>query len=294
VQIAARGQVILSAGALQSPQLLMLSGIGDPTALQAAGVPVQHALPGVGRKLQDHIDCLLGYRLDDPALLGLWSGFWRDFRDGVRDYRRERRGIFTSTVNETGGFARTTPGLPMPDVQMIFAHALSDNHGRTLRWGRGIAGHVCLLHPHSVGQVTLESPDPLAAPRIDTAFLSDPRDLETLLRGVKLLRRIVEHPSLHVGTPRPLHDEPMATDDDLRAYIRRHADTLYHPVGTCRMGPAGDPGAVVDAALRVHGIQGLRVVDASIMPTLPGGNTNAPTVMVAEKAADLIRAEDRG
>ena len=157
--------------------------------------------------------------------------------------------------------------------------------------GSGFAGHVCVLRPHSVGRVTLASADPSAAPSIDPAFLSDSRDLETLLRGVKLVKRIFESPMLHAGRPVPLFDEPLDSDDDLRQFIRRHADTLYHPVGTCRMGR--DAMAVVDAKLRVHGMTGLRVVDCSVMPTVPGGNTNAPAVMIAEKAAEFIRDELR-
>jgi choline dehydrogenase-like flavoprotein len=199
--------------------------------------------------------------------------------------------MFTSNVNEAGAFVRTLPGLPAPDVQMVFAHALSDNHGRTPRWGSGFAGHVCVLRPHSVGRVSLASADPMAPPLIDPAFLSDERDMDTLLRGVKWIKRIFESPMLHEGPPVPLFDEPLQTDDDLRQFIRGHADTLYHPVGTCRMG--SDPMAVVDARLQVHGIHGLRIVDCSVMPTVPGGNTNAPAVMIAEKAVEFIRQDLR-
>ena len=291
VEVKARSEVIVCAGALQTPQLLMLSGIGDPDGLSAVGVATAVALPGVGRNLQDHIDCALAYRRKAPGLFGLGTGLGPQGWTAWRQYREQRRGMFSSNVNESGAFVRTLPGLPAPDVQMVFAHALSDNHGRTPRAGSGFAGHVCVLRPHSVGRVTLASADPSAAPSIDPAFLSDERDLETLLRGVKLIKQIFESPMLHAGRPVPLFDEPLDTDDDLRQFIRCHADTLYHPVGTCRMGR--DAMAVVDAKLRVHGMTGLRIVDCSVMPTVPGGNTNAPAVMIAEKAAEFIRDDLR-
>jgi choline dehydrogenase-like flavoprotein len=291
VRVKANRQVIVSAGALQTPQLLMLSGIGDPDVLSKFGISSVLDLPGVGRNLQDHIDCALAYRRKATGLIGLGTGLSAEGLRAWRDYRDQRRGMFTSNVNEAGAFVRTLPGLPAPDVQMVFAHALSDNHGRTPRWGSGFAGHVCVLRPHSVGRVSLASADPMAPPLIDPAFLSDERDMDTLLRGVKWIKRIVESPMLHEGPPVPLFDEPLQTDDDLRQFIRGHADTLYHPVGTCRMG--SDPMAVVDARLQVHGIHGLRIVDCSVMPTVPGGNTNAPAVMIAEKAVEFIRQDLR-
>jgi len=286
VRVKANRQVIVSAGALQTPQLLMLSGIGAPDVLSKFGIAAVLDLPGVGRNLQDHIDCALAYRRKAPGLIGLATGLGAEGWRAWRDYHDQRRGMFTSNVNEAGAFLRTLPGLPAPDVQMVFAHALSDNHGRTPRWGSGFAGHVCVLRPHSVGRVSLASADPMAPPLIDPAFLSDERDMDTLLRGVKWIKRIFESPMLHEGPPVPLFDEPLQTDDDLRQFIRSHADTLYHPVGTCRMG--SDPMAVVDARLQVHGIHGLRIVDCSVMPTVPGGNTNAPAVMIAEKAVEFI------
>jgi len=291
VRVKANRQVIVSAGALQTPQLLMLSGIGAPDVLSKFGIAAVLDLPGVGRNLQDHIDCALAYRRKAPGLIGLATGLGAEGWRAWRDYRDQRRGMFTSNVNEAGAFVRTLPGLPAPDVQMVFAHALSDNHGRTPRWGSGFAGHVCVLRPHSVGRVSLGSADPMAPPLIDPAFLSDERDMDTLLRGVKWIKRIFESPMLHEGPPVPLFDEPLQTDDDLRQFIRGHADTLYHPVGTCRMG--SDPMAVVDARLQVHGIHGLRIVDCSVMPTVPGGNTNAPAVMIAEKAVEFIRQDLR-
>jgi choline dehydrogenase-like flavoprotein len=291
VRVKANRQVIVSAGALQTPQLLMLSGIGAPDVLSKFGIAAVLDSPGVGRNLQDHIDCALAYRRKAPGLIGLATGLGAEGWRAWRDYRDQRRGMFTSNVNEAGAFVRTLPGLPAPDVQMVFAHALSDNHGRTPRWGSGFAGHVCVLRPHSVGRVSLGSADPMAPPLIDPAFLSDERDMDTLLRGVKWIKRIFESPMLHEGPPVPLFDEPLQTDDDLRQFIRGHADTLYHPVGTCRMG--SDPMAVVDARLQVHGIHGLRIVDCSVMPTVPGGNTNAPAVMIAEKAVEFIRQDLR-
>jgi hypothetical protein len=292
VHVRGRRQVILCAGAFQTPQLLMLSGIGAPDDLAAAGVKTRLALPGVGRNLQDHLDCALAYRSKAPGLIGIGRGLGLKGLQGAREYRLRRSGMYSSNANEAGAFVRTLPDLPAPDVQLVFAHALSENHGRTLRWGSGFAGHACVLHPYSVGRVSLSSNDPLQAPKIDPAFLSDERDLETLLRGVKLVKRVLESKTLHDGPPKPLLEDPIDSDDDLRAFIRNHADTLYHPVGTCRMGE--DPMAVVDAKLRVHGVPGLRIVDCSVMPTVPGGNTNAPAVMIAERAVEFIQNDLRG
>ena len=179
----------------------------------------------------------------------------------------------------------------MPDIQLHFGMAMVDDHGRKRHWGTGFSCHVCLLRPKSRGSVGLHSADPLAPPRIDPNFLGDPDDLEAMVAGYKTTQRLMEAPALQALQQKDLFTANVRTDDDIRAILRARVDTVYHPVGTCKMGT--DPMAVVDPRLKVHGVEGLRVVDASVMPTLIGGNTNAPTIMIGEKAADMIRAEMR-
>ena len=195
--------------------------------------------------------------------------------------------MLTSNFAEGGAFLKTCDTLDKPDIQLHFVVAPVEDHARTLRMGHGLSCHVCLLRPRSRGSVTLASNDPQAAPLIDPAFLKDPQDLEDMVAAFKLTRRLMQAPSLAKWITRTLYTEGVETDEQIRTLLRERTDSVYHPVGTCRMGD--DPLAVVDAQLRVHGLQALRIVDASIMPTLIGGNTNAPTIMIAEKAVDLIR-----
>jgi choline dehydrogenase-like flavoprotein len=287
--VRARREVILCAGAFQSPQLLLLSGIGDAATLRAMGIaPVLH-LPGVGRNLRDHVDFVIAYRSRRKDLIGFMPG---DLANAVRSsirYRRERRGIFTSNIAEAGGFVRSLPGLEAPDLQLHFCIAILESHGRRLHASRGFSSHVCLLRPKSVGRVALQSVDPLAAPLIDPAYYSDADDLETMVRGFKISQGIMRSPLLAPYRGTELFTAGSQSDADIRDALRQRSDTIYHPVGTCRMGI--DEGAVVDPQLRVPGIAGLRVVDASVMPTIIGGNTNAPTIMVGEKASDMIRGK---
>jgi len=283
----AHREVIVSAGALQSPQILMLSGIGDAAQLKNHGIEVVHHLPGVGRDLQDHPDFIFGYAAKTLDLIGISAaGTVRLVKEILR-YRRERRGLVASNFAEAGGFFKTRPDLPAPDIQIHFIVAMVDDHARKLRLGHGFSSHLCLLRPKSRGTLTLASADPLAAPLIDPAFLTHPDDLDDMVAGFKATRRIMDAPALASRRGRDLFTADVRTDDDIRAILRARVDTVYHPVGTCRMGV--DDGAVVDPELRVRGIAGLRVVDASIMPTLIGGNTNAPSIMIGEKAADMIR-----
>jgi choline dehydrogenase-like flavoprotein len=287
LHVDARREVILSAGAYQSPQLLMLSGIGPAEALRRHGIEVLKDLSGVGANLQDHIDYCGAFRSKSKDLIGVSAaGAPRMIGDVVR-YLTSRRGMLASNVGEAGGFLRTDPGLSTPDVQYHFITSLLDDHLRRWHWGHGFSIHTCVLRPKSRGRVDLRSRDPFAAPLIDPNFFGEAEDFEVLFAGVKLIRRVVETEPLKAFVSGELYACDPRDDDQLRALVRAKSDTAYHPVGTCRMGDG--PGAVVDSKLRVHGVAGLRVVDASIMPTLVAGNTNAPTIMIAEKASDLIR-----
>ncbi|MFA6443986.1 MAG: GMC oxidoreductase, partial [Sterolibacterium sp.] len=284
----ARREVIISAGALQSPQLLMLSGIGAGAELQEFGIPVVHDLPGVGKNLQDHPDYVFNYTADSLDLLGLsLPGSLRLVQDIAR-YRKDHSGMIASNGAEGGGFLKRFPDSPAPDFQLHFVVGMIDNHARKLHWGHGYSCHVCLLRPKSVGTVSLASADPAAAPRIDPKFFDHPDDLEAMVDGFKLTRRLMDAPAFTGIRSGEVYTSGIHSDDEIREELKNRADTIYHPVGTCKMGI--DALAVVDPQLRVRGVEGLRVLDAAVMPTLIGGNTNAPTMMIGEKAADLIRA----
>ncbi len=285
-EVRAAGEVILSAGALQTPQLLLLSGIGPGAALREQGIAVNHELPGVGQNLQDHIDIVIPYLSPSPLAMGLTPGGIARLIKGILEWRRSRTGIITSNSTETGGFVKSSPDLAIPDLQLHFNAAIVDDHTRKRHFANGYCAHVCVLRPKSRGSIGLNSPDPLAPPRIDPNFLAEDADLDGLVAGFKLTRRILEAPALAPYRGRELLTASVKSDEEIIADIRNRADTIYHPVGTARMGQ--DDMAVVDSELRVLGMAGLRVVDASIMPTLIGGNTNAPTIMIAEKAAEMI------
>jgi len=289
-QLHARREVIVALGAFQTPQLLMLSGIGDAGQLAGQGIASVHHLPGVGQNLQDHPDFIFGYASDYPHLTGLtMGGIARIFR-GIGQYRRERRGPMTSNAAECGGFLKTRPELELPDIQLHFVTAMVEDHGRKVRLGAGFSCHVCLLRPKSRGSVWLASADPFAAPAIDPNFLGEADDMEAMVAAFKTTRRLMEAPALKALQKADIVTANVNTDDDSRAVLRARVDTVYHPVGTCKMG-VNDAMAVVDPQLRVYGIEGLRIADASVMPTLIGGNTNAPSIMIGEKAADMIKAE---
>jgi choline dehydrogenase-like flavoprotein len=289
-QLKATREIILSAGALKSPQILMLSGIGPGAQLQAHGIAVTHDLPGVGRNLHDHPDVI--QVVDAPRLTELFGLSPRTIGRIVKsvfEWRDSRSGRLTTNFAEAGGFVRSGPDAPLPDLQLHFVIAKLVDHGRKTVLGLGYSCHVCLLRPDSRGTISLASSDPMAPPLIDPNFLGERSDVERMVRGFKITRNILGQSALASHGGRELPTSAAArTDEEIEQFIRGHADTIYHPVGTCRMGSgAGD---VVDAQLRVRGVDRLRVVDASIMPRIVAGNTNAPTIMIAEKAADMIKS----
>ncbi len=285
----AKRETILSSGAFGSPQLLLLSGVGPAAELARHGIALRHELPGVGMNLQDHPDYVAGYSSQAAGLLGLTPRGLFNMASGILQFRRDGSGILSSNIAESGGFLHSEPGLERPDIQLHFTIGLVADHGRDRTPRYGFSCHACVLRPKSRGRVGLTSADPLAPPHIDPAFLQDDDDAKRLMRGVKMTLDILRQPALTPFRGTNVFGEESASDAALMALIRQRADTVYHPVGTCRMGV--DDMAVVDPQLRVRGLQRLRVADASIMPTLIGGNTNAPTIMIGEKAAALIALE---
>ncbi|MGB7286250.1 MAG: GMC family oxidoreductase N-terminal domain-containing protein [Salaquimonas sp.] len=286
--VRATREVILCGGAFNSPQLLLLSGIGDKDELASHGIKCRKHLPGVGKNLQDHLDFVFLNKSKDKSLFGIGLQGMFNITKAIMNWRKGHPSILSTTFAESGGFLKTDPSLSNPDIQLHFVPALVDDHTRKMHLGYGYSCHVCVLRPFSRGAVSLQSADPLAAPLIDPNYLSDERDLELLVKGAKLTRDILSSDAFEPYRHKELYLRGDESDAELAQDIRARADTIYHPVGTCKMGE--DVNAVVDSHLKVPGIQGLRVVDASVMPTLIGGNTNAPTIMIAERAADLIRA----
>ena len=249
----ARREVILSAGAIQSPQILMLSGIGDGNELRKFGIEVLHDLPEVGRNLQDHPDFVFGFQSPSRDLFGFSAaGLLRLVRE-FRRYRRERRGMVATNFAEAGGFLKTRADLTVPDIQLHFVVAIVEDHARRLRAAHGFSCHVCLLRPKSRGAIVLAGNDPHAAPLIDPNFLGHPDDVEDMVAGFKLTRRLLDAPALASMCSRDLFTADVRSDDDIRAVLRRRVDTIYHPVGTCRMGV--DEQAVVDPTLKVRRTQ---------------------------------------
>jgi choline dehydrogenase len=282
--IRAEREVLLSAGAICSPQLLLLSGIGAPEELRAAGIEVRHELPGVGRNLQDHpfVTCI--WEVSDRQTL-----YGADKPKALLEWLLRKSGKLSSTVAEVVAFTRTRGGLPAADVQFHMGAAYFEDHGAETYEGDCMVIAPVLVAPKARGQVWLRSADPLDKPRIITNSLSEPEDVDSMVAGMALAREIAAQDPLAEITLKELKPGPATVDrQELEADLRRRLMLIYHPVGTARMSDTHEQ-AVVDSRLRVHGLQGLRVIDASVMPTIVGGNTNAPTIMIAERGADLIR-----
>jgi choline dehydrogenase len=280
-ELRAQREVILCGGTYNSPQLLMLSGVGSAELLTMLQIPVVQDLPGVGQNLQDHPAAGLTWTHDEPVSLLTAMN-----EENLAAFVQQGRGPLTSNIAEVGGFIRTRPGLQAPDIQFHAAPALYVDEP-VFEHGFGVG--PCVLTPASRGSVALLSADPTAKPYILHNYYSEDSDLATMIEGVRVALEIASQPALAPYTRRPHYTPASDSDADLRAHIRQQTFTLYHPVGTCRMG--SDEASVVDTELRVRGVEGLRVIDASVMPTVPRGNTNAPTIALAERAADLIRGD---
>ena len=282
-------EVLVCAGAFQSPQILMLSGIGDPEALQAQGIAPVHRLRGVGANLQDHLDVSLNWTATQPITIYSQTKGWRQLAVGLQ-YLLTGKGPGRQNGLETGAFLKSRPDLDRPDLQVHFVMAIMQDHAKVQVKQDGFTLHVCQLRPESRGQVSLASADPYADPKIVMNFLSTEEDRRAVREGVRMMREVVAQPAFDAFRGEELVPGPGVADDAaIDAFVRAKGETIYHPVGTCRMGRADDPLAVVDAQGRVIGLSGLRVIDASVIPALIGGNTNAPTIMIAEKIADAIR-----
>jgi choline dehydrogenase-like flavoprotein len=287
----ARRGVILSAGAFNSPQILMLSGIGPVEHLKAHGIEVVMDKPAVGANLQDHIDYVSGWETQSDVPMGQSLKGTVKMLGAMVEHRRKRTGAMTTCYAEAGGFWSVMPDAPAPDVQWHFVPAVLEDHGRQTIRAHGFSLHACVLRPESRGTVRLASRDAAAAPLIDPNFLDDERDIAVLRAGVRLSHRIAEAPPLQAFGPTDRHPVDLNDDAALDHLIRERADTVYHPVGTCRMG--ADDDAVVDPTLKARGLGGLWIADASVMPKIVSGNTNAPSIMIGERCADFVKASER-
>lgn len=287
-EVRANAEVLLCGGAVNSPQILQLSGIGSGAELQQFGIDVIADRAEVGQNMQDHLDVSVVARTKTAlgfafTLKGAWMGIKAQL-----EYKFKRSGMMSSNFAEAGAFVKSTPEKELPDLQYHFLPVVSDQHGQNRIKAHGVTLHCCDLRPKSRGRIGLKSPNPAADPLIDPNYLDHPDDLVTLMRGVKIGRNMITAPPLGQHIEAEIFPGADIQDDEaLEAFVRRKAETIYHPVSTCRMG--SDDAAVVDTDCRVRGVDGLRVVDASVFPSLIGGNTNAPTIMIAEKISDVLR-----
>ncbi len=283
--------VILCAGAVNTPQILELSGIGRPELLQAHGIAVRHELPAVGENFRDHLNARIQWKVKVPGVSYNTMGRGVGLVGQVAKYLVNRGGFLSLPSAPLLAFLRTRPELEVPDVQMhLVPYAVKDPKRRQLHSFPGMTVACYQLRPESLGSIHIRSADPRAQPAIRFNFLADPLDQRAMVDGFRMMRRIVEAPPMDAFRGEEYSPgKAVETDDAILSWMRENSETAYHPIGTCRMGPG--PNAVVDDRLRVHGLQGLRIADASIFPTMPSGNTNAPSIMVGEKAADVIRAE---
>ncbi|HZP77466.1 MAG TPA: choline dehydrogenase [Pseudolabrys sp.] len=289
----AAGEVIAAGGAINSPQLLQLSGVGPADLLRTHGIGVVADMPGVGADLQDHLQARMAYRCTEPITMNDTVNDWRRAMMAGLRYALSRRGMLAIGAGYAGGFFRTSDAVATPDVQMHFIIFSADKSGAKLHPFPGFIGSVCQLRPESRGFVRIKSADPAMPPAIQPHYLSAPRDRETLVAGMHLLKRIMGQPAMarYIAEERAPGGQ-CVSDDGLLAYARQVATTIFHPSSTCRMGP--DARAVVDERLRVRGFEGLRVIDGAVMPTVVSGNTNAAIVMIAEKGADMILEDAKG
>lgn len=283
--------VILSAGPIGSPHILQLSGIGDSETLLAAGVASQHALPGVGANLQDHLEFYFQYKCKQPITLNGQLGPFSKLAIGVR-WILFKSGLGATNHFESCGFIRSKKGIEWPDLQYHFLPAAMRYDGKKAFDGHGFQLHIGHNKPKSRGWVKIKNTDPLTPPRIQFNYLQHPEDIEAFRACVRLSREIIAQPSMDKYRGDEIQPgDHVLTDAQIDAFVRETVESAYHPCGTCRMGAADDNMAVVDSHLRVRGLQGLRVVDSSVFPTVPNGNLNAPTIMVAERAADIIKQQ---
>ena len=288
----ANKEVILSSGAINSPQILMLSGIGPKQHLEKHGIDCKVDLSGVGQNLQDHLDAIIQHRCKANVGYAVAFAAFPKYVKAFFQYLFKRKGVFSSNIAEAGGFVKTQYADGIADIQYHFLPAILLDHGRKTAFGYGYGVHVCCLYPKSRGEITLHCADPSQRAVINPNYLAHEDDQKVMIDGVKKAREILSTKEFEQYQSREIGPGPdVQTDEEILAFIRKRAETIYHPIGTCKMGTVEDASTVVDPQLKVKGIEGLRVVDASVMPTLIGGNTNAPTIMIAEKAADLIKQQ---
>lgn len=290
VSVRARREVIMSAGAFGTPQILMASGVGPGQHLQDLGITPVLDVPGVGQNLQDHISALLIYKAKVPDhTVGISPVGVARLAKAMWEWKRHRRGMITSCAAESGAYYRTSPDVEVSDMEMELIVGIGDDHGRKLHLGHGYSAHLLLARPKSVGEVRLASPDTRVDPLIDPRYFSHPYDMETLVAGTQIALDVMASKPFDRYRGEMLIPYDRNDPAQIEATLRAHADTEYHPCGTAKMGPADDPMAVVDSQLRVRGLDGLRIADASVMPTVTSNNIHAPVLMIGERCAEMIK-----